>query len=136
MAKLMEPLDPAELNAVDHIWQTLDGLRGTSGDLSAGEIRAFLAIARRQGISVQELATDLGIPQSTASRYVKALGPGWRWSKDFAKGGTVNLQFGGVGLIEQHINSNEPRKHSLVLSEHGHTVVTSIVAKLHEEGIC
>jgi DNA-binding MarR family transcriptional regulator len=126
----MKPLDEAAMTSVDRVWRTIDVFRDVNGDMSVEEIRAFLTISRKQGLSVQDLADELGVPQSSASRYVKALSARrrshWAGNLGFME---AQLEFvsGGYGLVEQRINEIEPRKRSLVLTDQGHAVVRRIL---------
>ncbi len=88
---------------------------------------AFLLIAVRQGLSVQDLADALKVPQSTASRYVKAL-VGYEYREGSL--GKIKWQIGhrGYGLVDQKINEQEPRKRSLVLTEYGLALVRRLQA--------
>lgn len=113
-------LSEAEMASVERIGGVLKGL-----DMPMEQAQAFLAIARRQGLSVQELADELGVPQSSASRYVKAL-VGYEYKE--GKFGPINWKVGhqGYGLVEQRINEQEPRKRSLVLTEAGVALVKGL----------
>jgi len=83
---------------------------GVVGDeLSLPVLRALLAIAIRPGLSVNELADDLGVPQQSASRYASILLG--RYESPVAKG--------TQSLITQEVNPNEPRKRALYLTATG-----------------
>jgi DNA-binding MarR family transcriptional regulator len=127
----MKPLDEAAMTSVDRVWRTIDVFRDIDRDMSVEEIRAFLTISRKQGLSVQDLADELGVPQSSASRYVKALSAGrrsqWGGKIGFVEA-QLEFQSGGYGLVEQRVNEMEPRKRSLVLTDQGHATVRRILA--------
>jgi DNA-binding MarR family transcriptional regulator len=120
----MRDLAEAEMGSVDRVWTIMRAFRSS---MSLELIRTFLAIARRQGLSVQELADELGVPQSSVSRYVKALAG---YESREGKLGPLKWEVGsdGYGLIEQRINEQEPRKRSLVLSEEGLALVQKLQA--------
>ncbi|MDY0885378.1 MarR family winged helix-turn-helix transcriptional regulator [Dongia soli] len=85
------------------------GLETVQSELSLQQLIALIAIASRPGLSVNELAEELNLPQQTASRYVSILLGRYQNVSN-----TVP-----VPLITQQINDEDPRKRALLLTEQG-----------------
>ena len=85
--------------------------------LGLGTLSALVAVASRPGLSVNDLAESLGVPQQTASRHVAAL-------VGRARDGSPE---GAVALIEQRISFEDPRRRALLLTAAGREVLECIV---------
>lgn len=84
------------------------------GSLSLAQLVALATVAIEPGLSVNELADRLKIPQQTASRHVAILTG--RYQSDLAD---APLE----ALVMQQINETDPRRRALYLTEEGHALV-------------
>ena len=80
------------------------------------QLAVFLAIARREGLSIAELAKALGLGRSSASRNVAALGD-LHWQKK-----------PGLYLVEDRIDPMELRKKQIYLTPKGRRLLEQIEA--------
>lgn len=105
--------------------QTLCAALGTVGDeLSLPLLRALLIVAIKPGLSVNELADHLSVPQQSASRYVSVL-----------LGRYENVITGpSQALISQEVNPHEPRKRALYLSAAGSKQAIELSHLMKSEG--
>jgi DNA-binding MarR family transcriptional regulator len=81
----------------------------------------LLAIAQNPGLSVNDLAERLEVPQQTASRYVASLQG--RYSMP-------GRDLGPVPLISIEVSATDPRKRALKLSEAGVTRIRKLIETL------
>lgn len=84
-------------------WQTV---------LSLSQVLALIAIAQTPGLSVNELAEHLGLPQQTVSRHVAILLGRYQTSPDQPPASLATL-------IRQEISAADPRRRALFLSDDG-----------------
>lgn len=103
---------------LDSLIQILELFRGYDPDMPIQYALSFLTVARREGMSVGELAEALGIAQSSASRNVAALS---RW-RAFEKP--------GHGLIESREDPRERRRKILELTPEGRAFLERLVAAM------
>lgn len=105
----------------------IKGLEPLQKELSLPQLLALLQIAVRPGLSVNELAEILGIPQQTASRHVSALLGRYQGS---AAGTDLAERSALDPLIVQEINQNDPRSRALFLSEQGDAFLKRLLAQI------
>jgi DNA-binding MarR family transcriptional regulator len=93
-------------------WQTV---------LSLPQVLALIAIARTPGLSVNELAESLRLPQQTVSRHVAVLLGRYQTTPDTPLAGVPTF-------IRQEISASDPRRRALFLSEDGLVVLKALSA--------
>jgi DNA-binding MarR family transcriptional regulator len=98
-----------------------EALLKVGDELSLPMLTALLSIALEPGISVNDLADRIGVPQQSASRYVALLLGRYQTPT----GSSVKAP-----LIYQEINTEEPRKRALHLLPKGRALVESLIATL------
>lgn len=86
--------------------------------LSLPHLLVLLTIRLRQGLSVNELAECLNIPQQSASRHVALLTGRYQTE--------VSSPF-PEPLISQRINETDPRKRALYLSDAGESLIERLM---------
>lgn len=96
------------------------------GSLSLAQLVALTTIAIEPGLSVNELADRLKIPQQTASRHVAILTG--RYQSDLAE---TPLD----ALIVQQINEADPRRRALYLTEEGRALVALLAGTQPQKGM-
>jgi DNA-binding MarR family transcriptional regulator len=89
--------------------------------LSLPQVLALIAIARTPGLSVNELAESLGLPQQTVSRHVAVLLGRYQATPDTPPAGVPTF-------IRQEISASDPRRRALFLSEDGLVVLKALSA--------
>lgn len=94
-----------------------DALLGVQSELSLPQLIALLTIGEEPGLSVNELAGRLGIPQQSASRHVSAL---------LGRYQILDSSKAPVAYIDQSISETDPRKRALFLNSDGHAMIASI----------
>lgn len=104
----------------DH-YERLSGLRNAllevQNALSLAQLVALVTIAMEPGLSVNDLAERLKIPQQSASRYVAALAGRYQ---------SVLAESSLAPLIVQTINEGDPRKRALFLTPAGRQLMSVI----------
>jgi DNA-binding MarR family transcriptional regulator len=103
LAALTEALGP---------WQTV---------LSISQVLALTAIAETPGLSVNELAENLGLPQQTVSRHVAILLGRYQTSPDQPPASLATL-------IRQEISAADPRRRALFLSVDGVALLKALAS--------
>jgi DNA-binding MarR family transcriptional regulator len=96
-----------------------------SPDLSLPQLVTVLTIALEPGLSVNDLAERLKIPQQSASRHVSVLLGRYQLAAEDAT---------RPPLIEQTINPRDPRKRALYLTARGRDEVAALAADLRAQG--
>ena len=97
-----------------------EGLNAWQSVLSLSQLLALITIARIPGLSVNDLADNLGLPQQTVSRHVAVL-----------LGRYETLDAAGAGLlpfVRQEISASDPRRRALFLTEGGLAMLKAIVS--------
>ena|SRR5947207_1560834 len=101
----------------------LEALRQALGelqsDLSLVQVVTLLSVALDPGLSVNDLADRLGVPQQTASRHVAVL---------LGRYQSILNDAPAEPLLKQEVNAQDPRKRALFLNEKGRAVVASMAA--------
>jgi DNA-binding MarR family transcriptional regulator len=100
----------ASVSAALTPWQTA---------LNLPQVLALVAIARMPGLSVNELADSLGLPQQTVSRHVAIL---------LGRYQTTSEAAGVTSFIRQEISASDPRRRALFLSDDGLALLKSLAA--------
>jgi DNA-binding MarR family transcriptional regulator len=106
------------LETVDSLRGIRDALMRIQGDLSLPQFVALMTIGLEPGLSVNELAEKLNIPQQSASRYIAVLTG--RYQSELASGIVEPL-------IVQQINELDPRKRALHLTPSGTELLASLL---------
>jgi DNA-binding MarR family transcriptional regulator len=105
----------------------IKGLEPIQKELSLPQLLTLLQIAASPGLSVNDLAEKLGVPQQTASRHVSGLLGRYQGAPagtDLAERSTLDP------LIVQEINQNDPRSRALFVSEQGDVFLKKLVAQI------
>ncbi|WP_116091841.1 MarR family transcriptional regulator [Sphingomonas crusticola] len=100
-----------------------DALLEVQNALSLAQLVALVTIAMEPGLSVNDLAERLRIPQQSASRYVAALAG--RYQPLLAESSLDPL-------IVQTINESDPRKRALFLTPAGRQLMSSMSSAVAE----
>ena len=95
-------------------WQTV---------LNLSQVLALIAIARAPGLSVNELAESLGLPQQTVSRHVAILLGRYQTTPDVPSATMPTF-------IRQEISASDPRRRALYLSDDGLALLKSLAADM------
>jgi DNA-binding MarR family transcriptional regulator len=103
-----------------------NALRPLQADLSLSQLLALIAIAVEPGLSVNELADRLNIPQQTASRHVAGLLGRYQLASADAADARSKMD----PLIKQEINSEDPRRRALFLSDDGQQLLEKFLSVL------
>jgi DNA-binding MarR family transcriptional regulator len=94
-------------------------------EIGLPQLLALLAIAGEPGLSVNELADRLGMPQQTASRHVAVLAG--RYQGMF---GAMASEDAGRSklepLITQEISQSDPRRRALIISTQGRVLLDAM----------
>lgn len=112
-------LNPTEADRLSN------ALRALPSGLALQHLVALLAVGRRTGLSVNDLADNLAIPQQTASRYVAVLS---------GRYDTVEASSQLAPLIEQRINERDPRRRALFLTDEGRDVLSTLLSTIKGNG--
>jgi DNA-binding MarR family transcriptional regulator len=105
----------------------IKGLGPIQKELSLPQLLTLLQIAVNPGLSVNDLAEKLGVPQQTASRHVSGLLGRYQGApagSDLAERSTLDP------LIVQEINQNDPRSRALFVSEQGDVFLKKLVSQI------
>jgi DNA-binding MarR family transcriptional regulator len=92
--------------------------------LSLEVLTALLTIALEPGLSVNELADRLNVPQQTASRHAAVLLG--RYQDVHATDG----QRPKWPLVVQEVHANDPRRRAMFLTERGNEFVETLLSQL------
>ena len=98
--------------------QMRDALLAVQGQLSLQQLVALLTIGADPGLSVNELADRMRIPQQSASRHVAVLTG--RYQND-STGAPLDV------LVLQQISPSDPRSRALHLTSAGETLIAGVV---------
>ncbi len=88
-------------------------------NLGLPQLQAILAVGACPGLSVNELAERLTVPQQTASRYVAQLMGRYQ---DLGDSGMPDP------IVEQRVSLIDPRKRALFLTSYGRSMIAKLVA--------
>ena len=99
-------------------------LKSLNPELSLPLLLTLITIARRSGLSVNDLADELDIPQQTASRYVSVL------QGRYQVLGRAENTFAKAPLLTLGISTDDSRSRALFLTEAGETEVKEFLKKL------
>lgn len=121
---------PEEVQRIRALAQALGSVEQ---ELTLPQVIALLAIASRPGLSVNDLADAMGMPQQTASRHVASLvGRHHHVSK---KLGFLSFELEYSfrrHLVVQEVNQADPRRRALYLSTLGRQVVDKLLSDLRD----
>lgn len=90
-------------------------LRQQNAEMPMQQADVLLAIARKPGLTMAELAEECDMAQSSCSRNVAALSEYHRLGKP------------GLGLVEAVIDPREPRRRAIFLTQKGKVFVTELM---------
>jgi DNA-binding MarR family transcriptional regulator len=107
---------------VDDFATILNGLSGLPAGMTLPLLKTLLMIAARPGLSVNELAEQLGLPQQSASRYVAILQGRYQTSAEEA--------FSTVPLLELEVSTSDPRKRALFLTKSGNSAAEKLLREI------
>lgn len=116
------------LSALSHLLEQVDS------DLGLPLSRTLIAVSLQPGISVNELADRLGVPQQTASRYVAIL-QGRYEAPSIAAAVSARTP-----LLALEISQVDPRRRALFLTPEGERRIDKLIANYmrdyeHHSGI-
>lgn len=94
-----------------------DALRNIQRELGLGQAIALLTIAAEPGLSVNDLADRLELPQQTASRYVAIL---------LGRYEAAGAAGPGAALISQEVSVDDPRRRALFLAPEGEALIARL----------
>ena len=97
-------------------------LRPVRDQLNLAHLASLLTIAAEPGLSVNDLAERVAVPQPSASRFVSVL-IGRYQSADGVP---------PIPLIAQEVSTDDPRRRALFLNEHGHEVVQAMLTAFEQ----
>lgn len=100
----------------------VDAIGPLQDQLALVQFSALLAIASEPGISVNELAARIGVPQPSASRYAAIL-----MARYQAPEGAVPTM-----LATQEVNEDDPRRRALFLTEEAWEFLAKLKSVLSE----
>lgn len=110
--------DPGPQDALRTLLQAIEALRDIDPLLPTQTAQVLLVIARRPGLTMQELAQDTGLSQASCSRNVMALS---KWHR---------LNKAGYDLVESLDDPRERRRKVMYLTPKGRRAVLAAVKKL------
>lgn len=96
-------------------------LRGIEPELSLPLLTTLFAIENSPGLSVNDLAEAIGVPQQTASRYVSIL------QGRYQQLGTNENYFGKEPWIEIAISPDDPRRRAINLTARGRSRIDTVM---------
>lgn len=110
----------SELDSPDDGIKALERLlEAVPGGLGLGPLLALVSVGTTPGISVNELAERIDVPQQTASRYVAQLMGRYQEIVD-------NIL--PAPFLEQRVSTNDPRKRALYLTDQGRKTISDMLA--------
>lgn len=106
-----------------------NALRVVQFELGLPQLLSLLAIAAEPGLSVNELAERVGLPQQTASRHVATLAGRYQGAfEPIAGDGQTRLKLDP--LITQEISQSDPRSRALFISRQGRALLDAMAERL------
>jgi DNA-binding MarR family transcriptional regulator len=103
-------------------------LAAVQDELTLPQLLTLITIATEPGLSVNELADRLSVPQQTASRYVATLAG--RYQRLFGSSDQDGDRSSLPPLVTQEISQSDPRRRALFISKQGGALLTSIAKQL------
>lgn len=97
----------------------IDALSPYQGTINLPLLISLMMVARNEGLSVNELAEQVGIPQQTASRYVSVL-----------SGRYEGTNISTDPLLSQVISTDDPRRRAMYLTDAGKQMLSRITGAL------
>lgn len=107
-----------------HADRLLSALQPVEQSIGLPLLLTLAAVAREPGLSVNDLAERLAVPQQTASRYVATL------QGRYAMPGR---DFGPVALLAVEVSVSDPRKRALALTPAGHARLETVFHALYQK---
>jgi len=102
------------MNQLKELKKSLETLRGLDSDMPMAQALALLVIAEKEGLSLKELAEEIGVGMASASRYVAFFGKPTPLSKK------------GLGLVVATEDPMERRKKIINLTAKGRALVNKL----------
>ncbi|CAB4139643.1 MarR Transcriptional regulators [uncultured Caudovirales phage] len=112
---------PKPLKALPTLIAALEELRALDEVMPIQQAHALLVIAKRPGLTMQELSDETGLAQSSCSRNVAALSEWHRYGKP------------GLDLVASEDDPRERRRKVMWLTPKGRTVVGKLMAHLGDD---
>jgi len=106
----------APIGGIERLQQILAAVPITLG---LPQLQAMVAVAASPGLSVNELAERLNVPQQTASRYVAQLTGRYQEFEEKDE---------PQPIVEQRVSLSDPRKRALYLTWYGRTAIEKLIA--------
>lgn len=103
--------------------KTMDVIRGDAVDMPIQQVQTFLAVALQPGITAADLATEVGMSQSSVSRNTAALG---KWHR---------LGVPGFDYVEAIEDPRERRRKIHYLTIKGRKVASNALKALLDEPV-
>jgi len=103
---------------INRLMKTIDAIRGDESDMPTQQVQAFLAVALRPGLTMQDMSEMVGMSQASCSRNVSALS---KWHR---------LDKPGLDYIEAVEDPRERRRKIMYLTPKGRTRMTKALEAL------
>jgi DNA-binding MarR family transcriptional regulator len=103
----------------------LRALVSVGAELSLPLLMTLVAVSRSPGLSINELAERIEIPQQTASRYVAIL------QGRYQTPGSEESPFARNPLITLEVSTDDPRRRALFLTSRGRAKLSNIINALY-----
>lgn len=104
------------------IMRLSNALQPVRDQLYLAHMTSLLAVAAEPGLSVNELADRVGIPQPSASRFVSILLGRYQGPESAPP----------IPLITQTVSPDDPRRRALYLSQHGEEIIQAILESVEK----
>lgn len=103
----MKQLDRSRLTTI------FKALQAANVVLTLPQLLVLLAVGKHPGMSVNELADEIDVPQQTASRYVALL------QGRYAMPGDTRMTFAKKPALSLEVSQTDPRRRALYLTGYG-----------------
>lgn len=103
----------------------LSALVAVGEDLSLPLLQSLVVVARHGGISVNELAEEMDIPQQTASRYIAILQGRYQFPTN------LDNAFAKRPLLSLEVSTEDPRRRALYLTDAGKVRIMEVLNILY-----
>jgi DNA-binding MarR family transcriptional regulator len=114
----------AEEKLNDRVEAILRAFHSLDNEMTLPVLMTLFTVMRHPGISINDLAEKIAIPQQTASRYVAIL------LGRYAMPGDNNRH--SVSLLSLEVSQEDPRKRALYLTNAGKSKLTTILKQLYD----
>jgi DNA-binding MarR family transcriptional regulator len=118
MTDFRQALNKDEKQKIEMVLATLDPFHELRGTMPLQYVRAFLLVAREEGLGVGEYAVRAGVSQSVMTRHLSDLGDSNRYHKP------------GFGLVATRPDPLNRRKHQAMLTGRGKALAHRLIRAL------